>query len=124
MQGNRQRFHYEFTITQDRQIVLFAIAVSVSGSHHLINIYTLFQTLNIERNGSRSLSIDAVVLCFLPNHLLGFSIQNLHADIAAHLLVRGIGELSHDGSLVALTQEARHVRLHHHGFLSHSLIHQ
>ena len=65
-----------------------------------------------------------IALGLLPNHLVGLRVENLHAGVAAHLLIRSIGELSHDGSLVALTQEARHVRLNHHGFLSHSLIYQ
>ena len=124
MQGDRQGIHHEFTIAQDRQIVLLAIAVAIAGSHHLINIYTLFQTLNIEGDGSRTLGIDAIALGLLPNHLLGFGIQNLHAGIAIHLLIRSVEEFHHDGTLVAFTQEARHVRLHHHGFLSHSLIYQ
>ena len=124
MQGDRQGIHHEFTIAQDRQIVLLAIAVTISGSHHLINIYTFFQTLNIKGYRSRTLGIDAIALGLLPNHLLGFGIQNLHTGIAVHLLVRSVEEFHHDAALVAFTQESRHVRLYHHGFLSHSLIYQ
>ena len=124
MQGDRQGVHHEFTVAQNRQIVLLAIAVTITGSHHLINIYTLFQSLYIKGDGSRALGIDAVVLRFLPNHLVGLRVKNLHTGVAAHLLVGSIEELHHDGTLIALTQEARHVRLHHHGLLSHSLIHQ
>ena len=116
MQGDRQGIHHEFTIAQDRQIVLLAIAVTISGSHHLINIYTFFQTLNIKGYRSRTLGIDAIAL--------GFGIQNLHTGIAVHLLVRSVEEFHHDAALVAFTQESRHVRLYHHGFLSHSLIYQ
>ena len=124
MQGDRQGVHHEFTVAQNRQIVLFTIAVAITGSHHLINIYAFFQSLDIEGDGSRALGIDAVVLRLLPNHLVGLRIENLHTGVAAHLLVRSIEEFHHDSCLIALTQEARHVRLHHHGLLSHSLIHQ
>ena len=124
VQGDRQGIHHGFSVAQDRQIVLFTIAVAITGSHHLINIYAFFQTLNIEGDGSRTLGIDAIALSLLPNHLLGFSIQNLHTGVAAHLLVGSIEEFHHDGSLIVFTQEARHVRLHHHGLLSHSLINQ
>ena len=124
MQGDRQGVHHEFTVAQNRQIVLFTIAVAITGSHHLINIYAFFQSLDIKGDGSRALSIDAVVLRLLPNHLVGLRVENLHTGVAAHLLVGSIEEFHHDGALIALTQEARHVRLHHHGLLSHSLIHQ
>ena len=124
MQGDRQSVHHQFTVAQNRQIVLFTIAVPVSGSHHLINIYTLFQSLDIKGDGSRALGINAVVLCLLPNHLVGLRVDNLHTGVAAHLLVGSIEEFHHDGALIALTKEARHVWLHHHGLLSHSLIHQ
>ena len=87
MQGDRQGIHNELTVAQHRQIVLFAVAVARSGSHHLINIYTFFQTLDIEGDGSRALGIDAIALGLLPNHLLSFGIQNLHAGITAHLIV-------------------------------------
>ena len=124
MQGDRQGVHHEFTVAQNRQIVLFTIAVAITGSHHLINIYAFFQSLDIKGDGSRALGINAVVLCLLPNHLVGLRVKNLHTGVAAHLLVGSIEEFHHDGALIALTQEARHVRLHHHGLLSHSLIHQ
>ena len=124
MQGDRQGVHHEFKVAQNRQIVLFTIAVAITGSHHLINIYAFFQSLDIKGDGSRALGIDAVVLRLLPNHLVGLRVENLHTGVAAHLLVGSIEEFHHDGALIALTQEARHVRLHHHGLLSHSLIHQ
>ena len=124
MQGDRQGVHHEFTVAQNRQIVLFTIAVAITGSHHLINIYAFFQSLDIKGDGSRALGINAVVLCLLPNHLVGLRVKNLHTGVTAHLLVGRIEEFHHDGALIALTQEARHVRLHHHGLLSHSLIHQ
>ena len=124
MQGDRQGVHHEFTVAQNRQIVLFTIAVAITGSHHLINIYAFFQSLDIKGDGSRALGIDTVVLRLLPNHLVGLRVENLHTGVAAHLLVGSIEEFHHDGALIALTQEARHVRLHHHGLLSHSLIHQ
>ena len=124
MQGDRQGVHHEFTVAQNRQIVLFTIAVAITGSHHLINIYAFFQSLDIKGDGSRALGIDAVILRLLPNHLVGLRVENLHTGVAAHLLVGSIEEFHHDGALIALTQEARHVRLHHHGLLSHSLIHQ
>ena len=124
MQGDRQGVHHEFTVAQNRQIVLFTIAVAITGSHHLINIYAFFQSLDIKGDGSRALGIDAVILRLLPNHLVGLRVENLHTGVAAHLLVGSIEEFHHDSCLIALTQEARHVRLHHHGLLSHSLIHQ
>ena len=124
MQGDRQGIHHEFAVAQNRQIVLLTIAVTVSGSHHLINIYAFFQSLDIEGDGSRAFGIDAVVLCLLPNHLVGLRVKNLHTGVAAHFLVGSIEEFHHDDSLVALTKETRHVRLHHHGLLRHSLIYQ
>ena len=87
MQGDRQGVHHEFTVAQNRQVMLFTIAVAITGSHHLINIYAFFQTLNIKGYRSRTLGIDAIALGLLPNHLLGFGIQNLHTGIAVHLLV-------------------------------------
>ena len=104
--------------------MLFTIAVAITGSHHLINIYAFFQSLDIKGDGSRALGINAVVLRLLPNHLVGLRVKNLHTGVAAHLLIRCIEEFHHDRTLVSLTQESRHVRLHHHGLLSHSLIHQ
>ena len=48
VQGDRQGVHHEFTVAQNRQIVLFTIAVAITGSHHLIYIYTFFQSRYIK----------------------------------------------------------------------------
>ena len=48
MQGDRQGVHHEFTVAQNRQVMLFTIAVAITGSHHLIYIYTFFQSRYIK----------------------------------------------------------------------------
>ena len=98
--------------------VAIAVALGIDAGHEeRLSGGTLGELGRVDFEGGRegALRTQGKGLALLHEHALGLGINEDEADGTTLAVVRSVGEDGREGGVVALTQEARHVGLHHDG---------
>ena len=101
--------------------MLFAVAESLSTSRYATNEQLLGLRLELESNAGTRVSLQSKATHCLIDYFFCLRIDELHTCRTFYRLAAEVKDTSRDGSLVALTDKARHIGLYHHFLLGNRL---